>query len=239
VLQPVVVRPLPGERFELVAGERRWRAAQVAGLLKIPALVKDVPEERVLEFALVENLQREELNPIEEAQAYDALARDYRLTQQEIADRTGRNRATVANTMRLLGLPGPVQERVKSGSLSMGHARALLSLPQAVEQVELAERIVRDGLSVRETERVVNRLLQPASPAPAARPSLTRDPNVVAAEEELQRELGAKIRIFVGRQGAGRIEIRCFSEEELDRVYELLLEAARRRPRGDTAPPSA
>ena len=230
-----MVRPAGEGRFELVAGERRWRAAQLAGLLKIPALVREVPDDRLLEFALVENLQREELNAIEEAQAYETLSRDFKLTQQQIAERTGKQKTTIANAMRLLGLPGAVQEKVKSGKLSAGHARALLGLEQPLHQVETADRVIREGLSVRDTERLVGKLAK-ATPGKPGRPRTTaRDPNIVAAEESLQRELGTKVRIIQGKSGAGRIELHCFSEEELERVYELIIQAARRKPQ---TPPS-
>lgn len=230
VLQPVMVRPAGEGRFELVAGERRWRAAQLAGLLKIPALVRQVPDDRILEFALVENLQREQLNAIEEAQAYEALSRDFKMTQQQIAERTGKQKTTVANAMRLLNLPGAVQEKVKAGKLTAGHARTLLGLEQPLQQIEAADRVVREGLSVRDTERLVAKLAK-ATPGKAGRPrTVARDPNLVAAEESLQRELGTKVRIVQGKSGGGRIELHCFSGEELERVYELIIQAARRKP---------
>ena len=225
VLQPVLVRPIEGDRFELVAGERRWRAAQRAGLMKIPAVVKEVADDRVLEYALVENLQREELNPIEEAVAYQTLVTDFGLTQEEIAERTARQRSTVANTLRLLNLPGAVQEKVKAGRLSTGHAKAILGLKQPLQQIEAANCIIRDGLSVRDAERLVGRMARPAPRKPVV--ATRSDPNVAAAEEELQREIGTRVRIVQGKKGAGRIEFHCFSEEELQRVYDLILAAAR------------
>lgn len=225
ILQPVVVRSAPDGRYELVAGERRWRAAQMVGLMKIPALVKEVPDERLLEYALVENLQREELNPIEEAVAYQTLVTDFGLTQEEIAERTARQRSTVANTLRLLNLPGAVQEKVKAGRLSTGHAKAILGLKQPLQQIEAANCIIRDGLSVRDAERLVGRMARPAPRKPVV--ATRSDPNVAAAEEELQREIGTRVRIVQGKKGAGRIEFHCFSEEELQRVYDLILAAAR------------
>ena len=226
ILQPVVVRSAPDGRYELVAGERRWRAAQMVGLMKIPALVKEVPDERLLEYALVENLQREELNPIEEATAYRSLADDFGLTQQEIAQRAGKQRTTISNMLRLLALPKAVQEKLKSGQLSTGHAKALLSLKRPGKQAELAERVFREDLPVRQLERICSRAAaEPTGPAAPSKPA--RDPNVVAAEAELQKELGTKVRIVQDKKGAGRIELHCFSDEELDRVYQVVLKAAR------------
>ncbi len=231
VLQPILVRPLADGQYGLIAGERRWRAAQRAGLLKIPAVVKEVPDDRILEFALIENLQREELNPIEEARAYRTLVDDLGLTQQQIADRVGKQRATIANTMRLLSLPEPVRQLVRSGQLSTGHARALLGIEMATEQTELAERTVREGLSVREVEAQVARIqrvrILEGRPVQAA---TRRDPNVTAAEEALQRAIGTKVRIFQGKKGAGRLEIHFYGAEEMERVYQMLLRMGRRDP---------
>ncbi len=228
LLQPVIVRPADDGRFELVAGERRWRAAQRAGLLKIPAIVRDVPDERLLELALIENLQREELNAIEEAQAYRVLIEDLKLTQQEVADRVGKQRSTVANALRLLQLAPKVQAMVRDRSLSMGHARAIASLASAGEQLAIAERTVKQGLSVRQVETLVARAAQSKSATSAGADATARDPNVDAAEEKLQRALGTKVRIHQGAKG-GRIEVFAFSQEELERVYELLLSAGRRK----------
>jgi ParB family chromosome partitioning protein len=225
VLQPVIVRAIEDGGYELVAGERRWRAAQIAGLLKIPALVKEVADERLLEIALIENLQREELNPIEEAGAYQTLMDDLNLTQQEIAERVGKQRATVANALRLLNLPPEVQQLVREGRLAAGHAKALASLAVAKEQIELARRIAGEGLSVRQAEAIAKRMVKRASRA-SSKPA-RRDPNVEAAEETLQSALGTRVRIVQGRKG-GRLEIHFFSDEELQRVYDLVLEAAKK-----------
>jgi ParB family chromosome partitioning protein len=227
VLQPVLVRPLPDGRFEIVAGERRWRAAQRAGLLRIPAVVREVPDERLLEIALIENLQRENLNPIEEAEAYRTLSDNLGLKQQDIADRVGKQRATVANTLRLLTLSAPVQERLKRGELSMGQGRALAALSNPREQERIADRTVRMGLSVRQVESMVAAALRTGAER-KVRSAPRRDPNVVAAEEGLQRALGTRVRIVEGRKG-GRIELHFFSPEEMQRVYQLVLEAARRK----------
>lgn len=223
VMQPVVVRPLPDGRYELVAGERRWRAAQRAGLLKIPAVVRDVEEHRLLEHALVENLQREDLNPIEEARAYRILVEEQGLTQQEVADRVGKQRATVANLLRLLSLAPAVQELVRSGQLSMGHARALLALPDPARQEQLGRRAVREGLSVRQVERLASRSGGKVGAA-RVRPL---DPNVVAAENALQTALGTKVRIAWAGNG-GWIQVRFHGGEELDRLYGILMRGAGR-----------
>ncbi len=229
VLQPIVVREVADGRYELVAGERRWRAAQMVGLMKIPAIVKKVPDERLLELALVENLQREQLNPIEEARAYRALAEVHGLSQQEIARRAGKQPSTVSNTLRLLALPEAVQQRVRKGDLSAGHARALLVLKQPVQQIQMAERILAEGLSVRDVERWAKRQSKPGGSQNRSRAEAERDPNVVAAEQELQRELGTRVRVVPSKSGGGRLELHCYSDEELDGIYELLLDAARRR----------
>jgi len=227
VLQPIVVRPAGSGRFEIVAGERRWRAAQRAGLLKVPAMVRDVPEDRRLELALIENLQREELNPMEEAQAYRALLDEFGWTQAELAAKVGKQRATVANSVRLLGLPRPVQDRVRAGAISMGHARALAAVEDAALQTEIAGRIEREGLSVRQVEQLVQRRAAVKSVAAPAR-QVPRDPNVVAAEESLQRTLGTRVRI-VERSKGGTIEVTYHGHEELMRLYDVLAKASRVR----------
>jgi ParB family chromosome partitioning protein len=227
LLQPIVVRPLEAGQYELIAGERRWRAAQRAGVHLIPAVVRNVPDERLLELALIENLQREELNPIEEAEAYRILVDDLGLTQHELADRVGKQRATVANALRLLGLPPKVQDLVRTRQLSMGHARALLALEDAAAIVAWAQRVVAEGLSVREVEARAKRP-DPRSGASSGRHATPLDPNVAAAEQALQRALSTRVRI-VGTGSSGRIEIHYHSGEELDGVYKLLIEAGRRR----------
>jgi ParB family chromosome partitioning protein len=226
VLQPVVVRPLQDGRFELIAGERRWRAAQRAGIHQIPALVRDVPDERLLELALIENLQREELNAIEEAEAYRVLIDDLQLTQNEVAERVGKQRTTVSNALRLLGLPASVKDMVRAGSITMGHARALLALEDSKEIEALATRVAAEGLSVREVE---SRAKRPAgSKSRPGRPAKPIDPNVQAAESTLQRVLGTKVRIG-GNGKVGRIEIHYHSADELDRVYRFVVEAGKRQ----------
>jgi len=220
VLQPIVVRPRTDGLFELVAGERRWRAAQIAGLLKVPAVVREVAEERRLELALIENLQRTDLNPVEEALAYQALIDDLGLSQEEVAARVGKKRTTVTNSLRILNLPPEVQAQVRAGAISLGHAKALAALTNRSSQIELAKRIVAEGLSVRSIEALVQRATRGDTATPAPRRAL--DPNVAAAQDSLQRSLGTKVRISIGRGKAGRIEIHFYSDEELDRLYQAL-----------------
>jgi ParB family chromosome partitioning protein len=227
VLQPIVVRSIVSGGYEIVVGERRWRAAQQAGLLKVPAVVRPIADDQLLETALIENVQRENLNPIEEARAYRAILQEGRLSQEELASRVGKQRATVTNALRLLALPDDVQERIRSGQLSMGHGRALLGLPSAEEQRKLAERAARDRLSVREVETIVAKAGR--QPTAIGRGKVQRrDPNVVAAEEALQSALGTRVRILQGSKG-GRIEIHFHDSDELERVYDLVLEASRVR----------
>lgn len=219
VVQPILVRK-HGLGYELVAGERRWRAAQRAGLHKIPAVVKDVPDEKLLELALIENIQREELNPIEEANAYQRLMQDFKLRQEDIARQVGKERSSIANMLRLLRLSPDVQQLVEDSRLSMGHARAILSLEDETLQRQVAEDIIAKGLSVRETERIVRRLID-GPPQPTAQPK-EADPNLKAAETKLQRTLNTKVRITTGAKG-GRIEIDYYSDEDLDRIYHQLM----------------
>lgn len=216
VLQPIVVRRA-GAGFEIVAGERRWRAAQKAGLARIPAVVQDVGDERMLELALIENIQRDELSPIEEANAYRMMVEDFQLTQEEVARRVGRSRSAVANTLRLLKLPRQLQEMVAGGELSMGHARALLPLSRK-RQLELAAAIRRFGLSVREVERRASKLLEGPRPPRQTR----KDSNVRAAERRLEEVWKTRVEILPKGKG-GRILMHYHSPEELDRLYEALL----------------
>ncbi len=221
VVQPVVVRRTGVDRYQIIAGERRWRAAQRAGLTRVPVVVKDVPpgaEAQLLEWALVENLQREDLNPIEEATAYQRLAVEFNLTHDDIAARVGKDRSTVANTVRLLKLAPEVRAEVTSNALSMGHARALVSLPSDADQRRIAREVIARGLSVRETEALVKRALAPSrgSPPPAPR---AKDADTRAAEEALHRAIGAPVEI-VRRGRGGSVVIGFTSEDELQRLYE-------------------
>jgi ParB family chromosome partitioning protein len=220
VIQPVVVRKI-GDRYEIVAGERRWRAAQRAGLLKVPVAVRDVPDEKLLEVALVENIQRDDLNPIEEAQAYRRLADELQMSQEEIAAAVGKDRTTVANAMRLLRLPDEVKNDLSAGALTVGHARALLALPDETAQRRVAREIVAGAISVRETEALIRGELSPERPAPADKPRI--DPNTRAAEDQLKVALGTRVRIVRKRKG-GRIEIDFQDEDELQRLFETLTE---------------
>lgn len=225
IIQPIVVRR-DGDRFQIIAGERRWRAAQKAGLARVPIVVREVApgqEQSLLEMALIENIQRENLNPIDEALAYRRLTDEFHLTQEQIATAVGKDRATVANVLRLLKLPDEVRAEVASDTLSMGHARALLALPAEGEQRRVARDVIARGLSVRETESVVRRLLERATPSPTAKAVTIVDVHTRAAEDQLRLALGTRVRIV--RHGAkGRIEIDFESEAELIRIHELLTE---------------
>lgn len=223
-LQPVVVRPRPDGSFELIAGERRWRASQIAGFMKIPALIRDVADEQMLEYALIENLQREDLNPIEAASAFQALINDLNLSQEEVAQRVGKGRATVANALRLLNLPKPVQQFVKTGQISAGHAKALASLTESAVQITLAKKIAGSDLSVRQVEAMVARARKSRKGTAATAGTPEQDPNVQAASDVLQSALGTRVKIVSGKKG-GRIELHFFSSEELERVYQLILNA--------------
>ena len=218
IIQPILVRRHLDGKYEIIAGERRWRAAQRAGLLKVPVVVRDVPDDKRLELALVENIQRENLNPIEEASAYKRLAEEFRMTQEEIASAVGKDRTTVANYQRLLILPAEVQADVSAGLLSMGHARALISLPDAISQRRAARDVRARDLSVRETEALVKKLLKPTE---SSRLSTNPDVHTKAAEERLKISLGTQVHI-VRRTNGGRIEILFNSENELQRLFEQL-----------------
>jgi ParB family chromosome partitioning protein len=223
VIQPIVVRKV-GERFQIIAGERRWRAAKLAGLVRVPIVVREVAagqEKSLLETALIENIQREDLNPIEEALAYRRLADQFELTQEDIATAVGKDRATVANVLRLLRLPDEVRAEVASGTLSMGHARALLSLPDEADQRRMARDVITRNLSVRETESMVRPIAEGVKPPSANAPPEPVDVHTRAAEDRLRLTFGTRVRIV--RKGLrGRIEIDFGSEEELIRIYEQL-----------------
>lgn len=222
ILQPLVVRRR-GDGFELIAGERRWRAAQLLQLTEVPVLIRDVDDRTALELALVENLQRENLNPIEEAQGYAQLLQQFGFTQEEVARRVGRSRAAVANALRLLKLPSKVQGYLRTGQLSVGHAKVILALEDEHLQELAAEQVVREGLNVRQTEGLVARLQ-----AGSARPRGSRrtrapetDAQVRRLEDRLRERLGTRVRLQY-REGRGRLEIAFFSDEELERVLQIL-----------------
>ncbi len=226
VIQPILVRR-SGTGFRIIAGERRWRAAQRAGLMKVPVVVRDVPEgshKQLLELALIENIQREDLNPVEEATAYQRLAEEFRLTQEQIASAVGKDRSSVANYLRLLKLPEEVRADLASGALSMGHARALLAMSDAASQRRAAREVISRGLSVRDTEALVKKLSSAAPPHPVtvgAAPAV--DVHTRAAEDRMRFALGTKVRIARRGQG-GTIEIDFGSENELNRIYEYITE---------------
>ena len=222
IVQPILVRRVGG-RYQIIAGERRWRAAQKLGLATVPVTIRDVPDDRLLELALVENIQREDLSPLEEAVAFQRLQEELKLTQEEVARKVGRDRSTVANAVRLLRLPREIRDLLAGGALDGGHGRALLALDRAEEQVALGREAARKGWSVREVERRVA-LRRAPRPGGKKRP----EPNTRAAEERLRAALGTRVEIT--RRGAGgQIRIRFASEAELNRLYELLVRPSRAR----------
>jgi ParB family chromosome partitioning protein len=224
IVQPLLVRRR-GEGYELVAGERRWRAAKLAGVSRVPVVIKDVPDESLLEIALIENIQREDLNPIEEAQAYKKLIENVGLTQEALASRVGRDRSYITNYLRLLRLPDDVQQLVKDGRLSTGHARTLLGLSHTDLQRRVARQIIDGGLSVRATEHLVHKVIeQKPAKTPAAPPAV--DPNVQAAETKLRRALGTQVKILQAVDGRGKLEISFFNTQDLDRLYNVLMRGA-------------
>ena len=218
IIQPLIVRR-KGDHYELIAGERRLRAARAAGLTDVPCLVQDYAADRVLEIALVENIQREDLNPIETAQALERLAREMSLSHEEIANRTGKDRTTITNMIRLLRLPSDVQLLLAERRLSMGHARALLGLPTPELQTQLGEKAAAQGFSVRQVERLVKKVNEPREPSEKA----LQDPNIKAAATELERSLGTRVRIVEKTDQRGRIEIEYYTQEELHRLYEYII----------------
>lgn len=218
VLQPVIVSRTGDGTFRLIAGERRWRASSLAGLKKIPAIVREVSSADSLEIALIENIQREDLNPVETAEAFHRLTRDFNLTQEELSAKVGKDRATVANYLRLLKLPDEIKTFINDGALSMGHARAILSIEGRANQLEAARRIIHKGLSVRETESLAKRW---SSEAKKKATHHRKDPQIEALQERLIRGLGTKVRIH-HKGKRGRIEIEYYSLEELDRLLEIL-----------------
>ena len=214
VMQPIVVRPIGKGRYEIIAGERRWRASQQAGLDKIPAMVREVPDEAAIAMALIENIQREDLNPIEEAAALQRLQQEFQLTQQQVADAVGKSRVTVANLLRLIALPDEIKTLLSHGDLEMGHARALLGLPEN-RQVEGARHVVARGFTVRQTEALVRQWLNaPEEPVKAVR----TDPDISRLEQRLAERLGAPVQIRHGQKGKGQLVIRYNSLDELQGV---------------------
>jgi ParB family chromosome partitioning protein len=226
ILQPIVVRR-NGERFQIIAGERRWRAAQKAGLRKIPCIIKDISEENVLELSLIENIQRQELNPIEEANAYKNLIEQLNTTQEEIARRVGKDRSTITNSLRLLKLPSEIQKLLEEEAISMGHARALLAIDSVEQQKNIAEEITSKTLSVRETERLIKKVQSQQKGLSVPR-SISQDiqaerANILAAESKLSKRLATRVEIKFLQSG-GVIEISFSSSEDLTRIFDLLVQ---------------
>jgi len=223
IVQPVLVRRRGG-RYQLIAGERRWRAAQRAGLQRIPAVVREIPDDKLLELALIENIQRQELNAIEEAQAYKRLIETLGLTQEIVAQRVGRDRSFITNYLRLLRLPEDIQRLLSEEKLTAGHARALLGVDDEEIQRKVARNIIEQSLSVRETERAIKRIIAGANPSQATMPAQKRDdPNVRTAEMKLRRRFGTQVRVIQSPTGTGgKIEIEYYSDSDLHRIYQLL-----------------
>ena len=219
IIQPLVVRHRDG-RYQLVAGERRWRAARLAGIADVPVSVQEVSDDRLLEITLIENIQREDLNPIEVARAFDRLARDLQLSHDEIARRTGKDRSSITNTLRLLKLPADIQALVAEHRLSMGHARAILGLPTEELQRQVAEKASSQGLSVRQVEHLVQRMTSTREPKELEE---ALDPNVKAAVQELERVLGTRVKIAGKPDQRGHIEIAYYSADDLQRIYALII----------------
>ena len=221
VVQPIVARPISGkgseQRYEIVAGERRWRAAQLAGLAEIPAVIREIPDEAVIAMALIENIQRENLNPLEEARALDRLIREFDLTHAEAAQAVGRSRASVSNLLRLQDLSDKVKPMLEDRQLEMGHARALLGISNATQQFDVARQVVKKGLSVRETERLVKRMLEGDKPKPTKK-AAGKDADIRRLEIEVSEKLGAKVSLDHTSKGAGKLVISYNSLDELDGI---------------------
>jgi ParB family chromosome partitioning protein len=227
IIQPIIVRRTGGEtEYQIIAGERRWRAAKTAGLATIPVIARTADDQKVLELAIVENIQREDLNPIELAQAFHRMTVELGLSHDEIGEKTGKDRATITNTIRLLQLPEDLQQLVSARKLSPGHARALLKIQDEHTQREMAERCIREGWSVRQAEEYT-RTSKGSAPSTRARgrqPQTDLDPNVKAAVGEIERRLGTRVRIIEKGREKGQIEIEYYSADDLDRIYNLILD---------------
>ncbi len=219
VVQPIVVRPEANNRYQLIAGERRWLASQRAGKTTVPAIIRQVSNEQAMEMTIVENLQREDLNPMEQARAYERLGREFGLTQEQMAQRTGKDRSSVANFLRLLKLPNEVQLMLEEEKLSFGHAKALMGLDSPEATIRLAQRVVQLSMSVRQAEGAVNNLMHPEPKQ--EKPERVVDPNVREAERELQQALGVKVTI-TDKHGKGKIQLEYKSLEDFDRIVESL-----------------
>lgn len=219
VVQPIIVRPLPAGRYQLIAGERRWLASARAGKTTVPAVIRQVSNEQAMEMTIVENLQREDLNPMEQARAYERLGREFGLTQEQMAHRTGKERSTVGNFLRLLKLPNEVQTMIEDGKLSFGHAKALMGIDSPEATLRLAQRVVQLSLSVRQTEGAVNNMMNPEPKH--EKPERVVDANVREAERELQAALGVKV-VITDKNGRGKIQLEYKSLEDFDRIVDAL-----------------
>lgn len=219
IIQPVIVRKITDNSYRLITGERRWRAAKLAGLTKLPAIIKDAAPAETLELALIENIQREDLNPLETAEAFQRLINDFNLTHDGLSKKVGKDRATVTNYLRILKLPSEIKTWIAEGSLSMGHAKALLQIENARIQIDVARKIIQKGLSVREAET----LSKKSSPVSTQRPHSWKDPQIASLEEKLRQSLGTKVRLLHKGKKGGKIEIEYYSLDELDRLLEILM----------------
>ncbi len=230
LLQPITVSPLGGGQYRILAGERRWRAAKLAGLTSLPAIVRSVEQQQSLELALIENIQREDLNSIEIANAFQRLIDQHSLSHEQIAERTGKERPTISNFLRLLRLPQMVQDCLVRNEISSGHARAILALPEPEQQIEICRMIIDQQLSVRATERLIKDLLHPPSPQPKPEKEARAetegpaalDPNIKAALDEIASSLGTRVKLFAKSPTRGRLEIEYYSQEDLDRIYSVI-----------------
>ncbi len=230
LLQPITASPLGDGQYRIIAGERRWRAARLAGLTSIPAIVRSVEQQQSLELALIENIQREDLNSIEIAHAFQRLIDQHSLSHEQIAERTGKERPTISNFLRLLRLPPMVQDSVVRNEISSGHARAILALPEPEQQIEICRMIIDHELSVRATERLIKDLLHPPPPQPKpekearaeTESSVPLDPNIKAALDEIASSLGTRVKLFAKSPTRGRLEIEYYSQEDLDRIYAVI-----------------
>lgn len=223
IVQPIVVRKV-GTRYQIIAGERRWRAAQRAGLRKVPVTIKDIADEKLLEIALVENIQRQELNPVEEAKAYRKLIDTIGFTQEELAERVGKERSRIASSMRILKLPQDIQTLIEEEKLSAGHGRALLMSDDTATQRRIARSIVELGLSVREAERMIKKAASKAANVDKTKvTAAVKDPNARLAETKMMRALGTNVKIVPGRKGGGKIEVEYYNADDLDRIFQRIV----------------
>ncbi len=222
VIQPVIVTKDTGNLFQLIAGERRWRAAKLAGLKKLPAILKDAAPAESLELALIENIQREDLNPLESAEAFQRLISDFNLTQDDVSRKIGKDRATVSNYLRILKLPADIKKWIAEGSLTVGHAKAILQVEDASVQLDTARKIIKKGLSVREAEALCKRVSS-SSKSQSSKSHSWKDPQIASLEDKLRQSLGTKVRLLHKGKKGGKIEIEYYSLDELDRLLEQLM----------------